>query len=100
MPRRMSDASVRRMRELKLAAALATGILAGVAACSGHEPPPPPARPAAAAAAPKRLAWLPVETLEMPEVAQALNAELGRIQITGATPGRKAAVSMEVAQLA
>jgi len=46
------------------------------------------------------LAWLPVETLEMPDVARALNDELGRVRLAGATAIRKAAVSMEVAQLA
>ena len=81
--------------------------LAGAAAliCLGacaSKPPPPAASPRAAAPAPepKRLAWLPVETLEMPDVARTVNDHLGRVKISGATDGRKAAVSMEVAQLA
>ena len=70
-------------------------------ACAGSKPPAP-ATPRAAAPAPqpKKLAWLPVETLDAPDVARTINDHLGRIKIPGAGDSVKAAVSLEMAQLA
>lgn len=73
-----------------------------VGACaSRHKPvaatPKPTAPPPAP---PKKLAWLPVDALEAPDVAKAMNEHLGRLKIAGASEGVKAAVSIEVAQLA
>ena len=76
-----------------LGAALALGL-----GCAGRIPPP--ARPAAKAAPPARLAWLPAEPLAGAELAKAVNERLGKVTIPGASAGVKAAVSMEVAQLA
>ena len=95
----MSDGVVRRARAVGLAV-LAGTALAAASGCSGHEPPPRTAQPTAPPPPPKRLAWLPVDTLEIPDVTRALNAELGHVQLAGTTAAHKAAVSMEVAQLA
>jgi hypothetical protein len=54
----------------------------------------------AALARPVRLAWLPVERLVAPDVAQTINDRLGTVSPPGTTESYKAPVSMEVAQLA
>jgi len=67
--------------------------------CAGSEkpapvtaakPPPPPAK----------LAWMPLDAFDAPVVARAINDEMSRVKLPGASPGTRAAVSMEVAQLA
>jgi hypothetical protein len=62
--------------------------------------PAPPAAHAQKPAPPARLAWLPADPLAGPELAQAVNDRLGQITLPGTSAGVKAAVSMEVAQLA
>jgi hypothetical protein len=67
--------------------------------CASSEKPAP-ATVAKAAPPPARLAWMPLDGFDAPVVARALNDELSRVKLAGASPGVKAAVSMEVAQLA
>jgi len=55
------------------------------------KPPPPP---------PAKLAWMPLDALDAPVVARAVNDQLGRVKLPGTNAGVRAAVSMEVAQLA
>ena len=80
--------------------------LAGAASlCSGacasrQAPTPATPRAAAPAAPPKKLAWLPVDMLDAPDVARTINDHLGRVKIAGAGDSVKAAVSLETAQLA
>jgi hypothetical protein len=73
-----------------------------VGACASRQQPaaatptstaPPPAQP-------KRLTWLPVDALDAPDVAKTINEHLGRLKIAGTGESVKAAVSLEVAQLA
>jgi hypothetical protein len=72
---------------------------ASLAACA--TPKPPPAKPRAAAPAPpKRLAWLPVDPLDAPDVAPTINEHLSRLKIAGTGETVRGAVSLEVAQLA
>jgi hypothetical protein len=70
-----------------------------VAACAGSQEAapevarkPPPA--------PQKLAWMPLDAFDAPTVAQAVNDRLGTIKPSGTAASIKAAVSMEVAQLA
>jgi hypothetical protein len=79
-----------------------SGVVALCLGACASQPKPAATTPRTAAppAPAKKLAWLPVETTEAPDVARALNDHLGRLKIPGATGGVKAAVSMEVAQLA
>jgi hypothetical protein len=65
--------------------------------CAGRSPS---VRNAPKAVPPARLAWLPAESIAGRELAQAVNERLGRVSLPGAAAGVKAAVSMEVAQLA
>lgn len=55
------------------------------------KPPPPPDQ---------KLAWMPVDPLDAPSVAQAVNEQMSRVKVAGTKEHIKAAVSMEVAQLA
>lgn len=54
------------------------------------KPPPPPAK----------LAWMPLDAFDAPVVARAINDEMSRVKLPGTSAGTRAAVSMEVAQLA
>jgi hypothetical protein len=74
-------------------------LVLGAAAC-GSAPPPPPATARKPAPAPQRLAWLPLDGLDAPAVAQAVNERMSTVKPTGTSTSVKAAVSMEVAQLA
>jgi hypothetical protein len=49
---------------------------------------------------PAKLAWMPLDPFDAPVVARAVNDEMSRVKLPGTAPGFKAAVSMEVAQLA
>jgi hypothetical protein len=74
-------------------------LLLCLGACASKKPPParvakPPPRPD------QKLAWMPLELLDAPAVAPAINERLSRAKLPGMTAGVKAAVSMEVAQLA
>ena len=60
----------------------------------------PPARTAERAAPPARLTWLPAESTAGRELAKAVDERLGQVSLPGSAAGVKAAVSMEVAQLA
>ena len=71
----------------------------GLACASEPKPAPvvakkPPAPP------PAKLAWMPLDALDAPVVARAVNDQLGRVKLPGTNAGVRAAVSMEVAQLA
>lgn len=67
--------------------------------CASTEKPAP-AIVAKAPPPPAKLAWMPLDPFDAPVVARAVNDELSRVKLAGASPGIKAAVSMEVAQLA
>src|SRR6516164_6087530 len=91
-----SDGAAQRARPERLwalAAALALG-----AGCASRSPPP--ARTTQKAPPPARRGWLPAEPLAGSALAQAVNERLAEVTIPGASTGVKAAVSMEVAQLA
>jgi hypothetical protein len=91
-----TDWRARTGRGPRLAASL---LLLGLGACASTP------RPAAETArkpeppAPQRLAWMPLDTFDGP-IAQALNEKMSRTKPRGTTATVKAAVSMEVAQLA
>jgi hypothetical protein len=68
-------------------------------ACAGTAKPPP-VTVAKAAPPPAKLAWMPLDPFDAPVVARAVNDEMSRVKLAGTRPGVKAAVSMEVAQLA
>jgi hypothetical protein len=75
-------------------------LLVCAGACASKKPPPaqvvkpPPPRPD------QKLAWMPLDPLDAPAVAPAVNERMSRVKLPGMTTGTKAAVSMEVAQLA
>jgi len=77
-------------------------LLAGVGMACASDPPPAPATAAkpATPSQPARLAWMPLDSFDVPVVARAVNDEMSRVKLAGASAGIKAAVSMEVAQLA
>jgi hypothetical protein len=77
--------------------ALSAGVLLGLGCATGT---PPPVRTVEKAPPPARLAWLPADPLAGAALAKAVNERLGLVAIPGAAAGVKAAVSMEVAQLA
>lgn len=74
-------------------------LLVSLGACASSEPPPaetvrrpdPP---------PQRLAWMPLDPLDAPGVAQVVNERMSKFKPAGTSATVKAAVSMEVAQLA
>jgi len=74
--------------------------LCSVACASRHAPAPVTPRAATPTVPPKKLAWLPVDVLDAPDVARTINDHLGRLKIPGAGDSVKAAVSLEMAQLA
>jgi hypothetical protein len=85
--------------KLFLSLAGAASLCAG--ACASRQPPAAATpRAAAPAAQQKKLAWLPVDILDAPDVARTINDHLGRVKIPGAGASVKAAVSLEMAQLA
>jgi hypothetical protein len=75
------------------------GVLVGGLACASSAPPPVHTVQKAAPPA-AHLAWLPAESVAGKKLADAINAGLGQVSLPGAAAGVKAAVSMEVAQLA
>jgi len=85
-----------RASRLRRAGAL---LLIGLGACASSEPPPvqtvrKPEPP------PQRLAWMPLDPLDAPGFAQVVNERMSKIKPAGTSASVKAAVSMEVAQLA
>jgi hypothetical protein len=74
-------------------------LLLGLGACASSGPPPVKAvkKPELP---PARLAWMPLDPFDMPAVAKAVNENLSRARPAGTIGSAKAAVSMEVAQLA
>ncbi|HXU03600.1 MAG TPA: hypothetical protein VN903_21695 [Polyangia bacterium] len=74
-------------------------LLACVGIGCASKAPPPVAKPATPSQ-PARLAWMPLDPFDVPAVARAVNDELSRVKLAGGGAGTKAAVSMEVAQLA
>ena len=73
-------------------------LLSSLGACASNKPPPvragkPPPQD-------QKLAWMPVDPLDAPSIAQAVNDQLSRVKVAGTKEHVKAAVSMEVAQLA
>jgi hypothetical protein len=86
---------VRRAPALWLAGPL---LLLWLGACAGKAPPAKVVK--APPAPPQKLAWMPLDPLDAPSVAKAVNQRLSQVKIAGATTGVKSAVSMEVAQLA
>jgi len=88
----------RRARRGRLAPLAASILLLCVGACASSTPPPA-ATVRKVEPPPRRLAWMPLEAFEGP-VAQAVNDQMSRAKPRGTTSSTKAAVSMEVAQLA
>ena len=85
--------------KLFLSLAGAASLCAG--ACASRKPPAPVTpRAAAPAQQPKKLAWLPVDMFDAPDVARTINDHLGRLKLPGTGDSVKAAVSLEMAQLA
>ena len=74
-------------------------LLLCVGACASSTPPPPVEIARKPAPSPRRLAWLPLDAFDGP-VALAVNDQMSRIKPPGTSASTKAAVSMEVAQLA
>jgi hypothetical protein len=74
-------------------------LLVGLGACASSEPPPVEAvrKPEPP---PQRLAWMPLDLRDAPGVAQVVNERMSKIKPPGTSATVKAAVSMEVAQLA
>jgi hypothetical protein len=73
-------------------------LLLCVGACASKPPPPAPTvrKPAPP---PQRLAWMPLDVFEG-AVGAAINDQMGKVRPPGTSASVKAAVSMEVAQLA
>jgi hypothetical protein len=71
-------------------------LLAG--ACASNPPPPP--ETTRKPPPPQKLAWMPLDGLDAPAVAKAVNDRMGALKPAGTSASVKAAVSMEVAQLA
>jgi len=82
---------------VRLAGAL---LLVCLGACASSEPPPVAVVRKADPPPPQRLAWMPLDPLAAPGVAQVVNERMSKIKPTGTSATVKAAVSMEVAQLA
>jgi hypothetical protein len=82
---------------LRLAATL---LLACVGACASEKPPPAHVVKKAPPAPDRKLAWMPLDSFDTPTVSKAVNDNMSRVKVAGTSAGVKAAVSMEVAQLA
>jgi hypothetical protein len=95
----MSDGTERRAWPTRVGRWSAALLLVCLGACASNKSPPvkavqkeePP---------PARLAWMPLEAFDLPTVARAVNDNMGRARPSGTSGSAKAAVSMEVAQLA
>jgi len=93
------DPCERRSRALSLVGSiLLSTVILSIGACATHKPPP--AQAMKPPSPPQKLAWMPLDPLDAPSVARAVNDTMSRTEIEGTTPAVKAAVSMEVAQLA
>ncbi|HMF42529.1 MAG TPA: hypothetical protein VKQ32_17780 [Polyangia bacterium] len=84
-------------RRLRLVSPLLV-LFASLGACASKKPP------AVRAVKPlpqdQKLAWMPVDPLDAPSIAKAVNEQMSRVKVAGTKEHVKAAVSMEVAQLA
>jgi hypothetical protein len=69
-------------------------------ACASTEKPSPASARKPDPPASQRLAWMPLDPLEAPAIAKAVNDRMSSIKPAGTSASVKAAVSMEVAQLA
>jgi hypothetical protein len=94
----MSDGTERRAWPTRLGWWSASLLLVGLGAC-GSAPAPVKAvkKPELP---PARLAWMPLDPFDAPTVAKAVNENMSRARPAGTIGSTKAAVSMEVAQLA
>lgn len=92
----MSSAGAAQRTNREELCALAAVVLLALG-CAGRAPPVRTAQKASPAA---RLTWLPAESTDGRELAKAVNERLGQVSLPGSAAGVKAAVSMEVAQLA
>ena len=86
-----------RASRVRLAGALLLVCLGG---CASSEPPPVETVRKPAPPPPQRLAWMPLDPLDAPGVAQVVNERMSKIKPAGTNATVKAAVSMETAQLA
>ena len=86
-----------RASRVRLAGAL---LLVCLGACASSEPPPVETVRKPDPPPPQRLAWMPLDPLDAPGVAQVVNERMSKIKPAGTSATVKAAVSMEVAQLA
>src|SRR5437764_9696194 len=68
--------------------------------CAASEKPVPVTAAKAAPPPTAKLSWMPLDPFDAPVVARAINDEMSRVKLAGTSPGVRAAVSMEVAQLA
>jgi len=92
------DRPARAGRRLRMGGPLRLFCVVCAAACASAPPPPP--EPPKVAAAPQRLGWMPLDSFDAPVVAEAINERTSRVKPAWAAESVKAAVSMEVAQLA
>jgi len=74
-------------------------LLLGLGACASTPAPPPVTAPKPEPPPPQRLAWMPLDAFDGP-IAQAVNDQMSRAKPPGTSASVKAAISMEVAQLA
>ena len=86
-----------RASRVRLAGAL---LLLGLGACASSEPPPPVETARKPPPPPQRLAWMPLDRVRRPGSRTRSTNSMSQIKPTGTSASRKAAVSMEVAQLA
>jgi hypothetical protein len=75
-------------------------VLVLLAGACASDPPPPVATAPKPPPPPQKLAWMPLDVLDAPAVANAVNERMGTVKPAGTSTKVKAAVSMEVAQLA
>jgi hypothetical protein len=95
----MSDGTERRAWPSRVGRLSGALVLLSLGACASKAPPPvetvrKPEPP------PARLAWMPLDAFDVPAVAQVVNDNMSRARPPGTGASTKAAVSMEVAQLA
>ena len=96
----MLHGTERRLRpgRIRLAGSILLPVVLLAGACAS-KPPPPVETTRKPPPPPRRLAWMPLDAFEGP-VAIAINDQMRQVRPAGASASVKAAVSMEVAQLA
>jgi hypothetical protein len=95
----MAVSTERLARTGRWARAASSILLLGLGACASSPAPPAETARKPEPPPPQRLAWMPLDAYDGP-VAQAVNDQMSRTKPPGTSTTVKAAVSMEVAQLA